>query len=107
MGLREFASFMHDYYCERGVEPPVPSFGHLSDLFASLDTRCVKKYVRAAERFNERESVAVIVNGTGLRFSRARAWQDKKYGNKAERTPWRMTHQAMNTERDVLACGNQ
>jgi hypothetical protein len=31
MGLREFSGFMRDYWRGRGVELPVPSFGHLSD----------------------------------------------------------------------------
>lgn len=98
MGLREFAGFMHDYWCGRGVELPVPSFGHLSDLFASLDITVRKKCVRAAERLNEGEPVTVIVDGTGLRFSHASAWYEKKYGKKAERTPWRMMHLAMDAE---------
>ena len=48
MGLREFAGFMHDYWRGRGVGLPIPSFGHLSDLFASLDIMLRKKCVRAA-----------------------------------------------------------
>ncbi|WOB77082.1 transposase [Achromobacter xylosoxidans] len=103
MGLREFAGFMHDYWRGRGVELPVPSFGHLSDLFASLDITVRRKCVRAAERLNEGEPVTVIVDSTGLRFSHAGAWYEKKYGKKAERTPWRMMHLAMDAEGDVLA----
>jgi hypothetical protein len=94
---------MHDYWRGRGVELPVPSFGHLSDLFASLDITVRKKCVRAAERLNEGEPVTVIVDSTGLRFSHAGAWYEKKYGKKAERTPWRMMHLAMDAEGDVLA----
>ncbi|CAE6872017.1 IS5 family transposase ISAzba3 [Paraburkholderia domus] len=103
MGLREFAGFMHDYWRGRGVELPVPSFGHLSDLFASLDITVRKKCVRAAERLNEGEPVTVIVDSTGLRFSHAGAWYEKKYGKKAERMPWRTMHLAMDAEGDVLA----
>jgi Transposase DDE domain len=103
LGLREFAGFMHDYWRGRGIELPVPSFGHLSDLFAALDITVRKKCARAAERLNEGEPVTVIVDSTGLRFSHASAWYEKKYGKKAERTPWRMMHLAMDAEGDVLA----
>ena len=42
-GLREFAGFMHDYWRVRKIELPVPSFGHLSDLFAALDIRSTQE----------------------------------------------------------------
>jgi len=103
LGLREFTGFMHDYWRGRGLDLPVPSFGHLSDLFATLDMNIRTKCTRAAERLNEGEPVTVIVDSTGLRFSHAGAWYEKKYGKKAERTPWRMMHLAMDAEGDVLA----
>jgi hypothetical protein len=96
-GLREFAGFMHDWRV-RKIELPVPSFGHLSDLFAALDIAVRKKCTRAAERLNEGEPVTVIVDSTGLRFSQASAWYEKKYGQKAACTPWRMMHLAMDAE---------
>jgi hypothetical protein len=67
LGLREFAGFMLDYWRERRIDLPVPSFGHLSDLFAELDIAVRKKCTRAAQRLNEGEPVTVIVDSTGLR----------------------------------------
>ena len=52
---------------------------------------------------NEGEPVTVIVDSTGLRFSHAGAWYEKKYGKIAPCTPWRMMHLAMDAEGDVLA----
>jgi hypothetical protein len=103
LGLREFAGFMHDYWREHRIDLPVPSFGHLSDLFAELDIAVRKKCTRAAQRLNEGEPVTVIVDSTGLRFSHAGAWYEKKYGKIAPCTPWRMMHLAMDAEGDVLA----
>lgn len=57
----------------RKIELPVPSFGHLSDLFAALDIAVRKKCTQ------------------------------KKYGKKAACTPWRMMHLATDAEGDVLA----
>lgn len=71
LGLREFTGFMRDY--GRGLDLPVPSFGHLSDLFATLDINIRTKCTRAVERLKEGEPVTVIVDSTGLRFPHAGA----------------------------------
>lgn len=94
-GLREFAGYMHDYWRERGIDLPVPSFGHLSDLFAGLDMTVRGRCTRAAGRVKDGEPVTVIVDSTGLRFSHAGAWYERKYGKPAPRTPWRVIHLAM------------
>ena len=62
LGLREFVGFMHDYWRGRGLALPVPSFGHLSDLFAALDMSMRRKCTCAAERLDEGEPVTVIVD---------------------------------------------
>src|SRR5580765_8030189 len=102
-GLREFAGFMHDYWRERGIDLPVPSFGHLSDLFAALDVGVQKRCTREAGRLNDGQPVTVIVDSTGLCFSHAGACYAKKYGKPAPCTPWRVMHLAMDAEGDVLA----
>ena len=61
----------HDYWRECGIDLPVPSFGHLSDLFAAeLDVTVRSRCTRAVERLKAVEPVTVIVDSTGLRFSR-------------------------------------
>lgn len=102
-GLREFAGYMHDYWRERGIDLPVPSFGHLSDLFAGLDIAVRSRCTRAAGRVKDGEPVTAIVDSTGLRFSHAGAWYERKYGKPAPCTPWRVMHLAMDAGGDVLA----
>jgi hypothetical protein len=37
LGMRQLAGYMEDYWKTLGLDIPVPSFGHLSDLFSKLD----------------------------------------------------------------------
>jgi Transposase DDE domain len=94
-GLRQFAGFMADYWQAHLPGMPVPSFGHLSDLFAKLDLLVQQQCTRTVERIKRGEKVAVIVDSSGLRFSNARDWYAKKYGKSASCEPWRMMHLAM------------
>ena len=101
-GLRQFAGFMTEYWQTRVPGIPVPSFGHLSDLFAVLDLSVQQSCSRTVDRIKRGESVSVIVDSSGLRFSNARAWYAKKYGKPAPCEPWRMMHLAMDVEGDIL-----
>jgi hypothetical protein len=101
-GLRQFAGFMQDYWQARFPDMPVPSFGHLSDLFAALDLSVEQQCSRTVERLKRGENVSVIVDSSGLRFSNARDWYAKKYGKSAPCEPWRMMHLAMDVKGDIL-----
>jgi Transposase DDE domain len=101
-GLRQFAGFMADYWQARVPGMRVPSFGHLSDLFAGLDLSVQQPCSRTAERIRRGEKVSVIVDSSGLRFSNARDWYAKKYGEAAHCEPWRMMHLAMDVNGDIL-----
>ncbi|MBR7964510.1 transposase [Burkholderia vietnamiensis] len=94
---------MRDYWRECGIDLPVPNFGHLLDLFAALDVGVRTHCSREAGRLNDGEPVTVIVDSTGLRFSHAGAWCEKKYGKPAHCTPWCVMHLATDTKGDVLA----
>lgn len=94
---------MHDKWPEHGIDLPVPSFGHQTDLFAPLDLSARSKCVRAAGRVNEGEPVTVIVDSTGPRFFHAGEWYEKKYGKPTPCTPRHVMHLAMDTEGDALA----
>jgi len=102
MGLRQFAGFMQDYWQVQGIDMPVPSYGHMSDLFAALDLSVQQQCSRTAERLKQGENVSVIVDSSGLRFSNARDWYAKKYGKPAPCEPWRMMHLAMDVKGDIL-----
>ena len=102
MGLRQFVGFMQDYWQARVPGMPVPSFGHLSDLFSALDLSIQQQCSRTDERLKRGENVSVIVDSSGLRFSNARDWYAKKYGQSAPCEPWRMMHLAMDVNGDIL-----
>ncbi|MFM0515212.1 hypothetical protein [Paraburkholderia sp. RL17-373-BIF-A] len=36
--------------------------------------------------------MTALVDSTGMNFGRASDWDEKKYGRKAARTPWRKVH---------------
>jgi hypothetical protein len=101
-GLRQFSGFMQDYWQARLPSMPVPSFGHLSDLFSMLDLSIQQQCSRTVERLKRGENVSVIVDSSGLRFSNAMDWYAKKYGRSAPHKPWRLMHLAMDVKGDIL-----
>jgi hypothetical protein len=65
----------------------MPSYGHLSDLFASLDVSITQLCDRLAARLKNGESISLIADRTWMRFSHAGEWYQKKYGKSPDRTP--------------------
>jgi hypothetical protein len=100
-GMRQITGYMEDYWETRGLDIPVPSFGHLSDLFAGLELRVRQRCERLAERLARGESVSIVVDSTGLSFGRASQWYEEKYGKKAGRTPWRKLHLSIDPDMNV------
>ena len=100
-GMRQITGYMEDYWATRGLDIPVPSFGHLSDRFASLALSVRQRCTRLAERLARGESVTLIVDSTGLTFGRASQWYEEKYGKKASRTPWRKMHLSIDPDMNV------
>jgi hypothetical protein len=102
-GMRQVSGYLADYWASQHLELPVPSFGHLCDLFAALNVSVTRRCDRLAERLKDGESVSLIVDSTGLRFSHAREWYEVKYGTSPDRTPWRKLHISMNLDWDIHA----
>jgi hypothetical protein len=71
---------------------PIPSYGHLSDLFAALNLSLWQQLSQVVERLTRGENVSVIVDSSGLRFSNVRDWYAKKYRQSAPCEPWWMMH---------------
>jgi len=86
-----------------GLDIPVPSYGHLSDLFSKLDITVKQRCKRLARRLANGEDVTVIIDSTGLSFDRASQWYEEKYGKKAARTPWRKMHLAIDPDMNIHA----
>jgi len=100
-GMRQITGYMEDYWQTRGLEIPVPSFGHLSDLFAGLDVGIKQRCQRLAKRLASGEALSIVVDSTGLRFGRASHWHQEKYGKKAGRTPWRKLHLSIDADMNM------
>jgi hypothetical protein len=102
-GMRQITGFMQDFWAVRGLDIAVPSFGHLSDLFATLELRVRQHCEQLAARLARGEALTVIVDSTGMRFGRASEWHRKKYGRAATRTPWRKVHLSIDPDMNVHA----
>ncbi|MFM0515781.1 hypothetical protein, partial [Paraburkholderia sp. RL17-373-BIF-A] len=66
--------FMEDYWSARGLTIAVPSFGQLSDRFATLKVEIRQRCERLAARLKRGEAVTAIVDSTGMNFGRASDW---------------------------------
>jgi len=96
-GMRQITGYMEDYWEMQGLDIAVPSFGHLSDLFAGLELRVKQRCGRLAKQLASGEAVSIVVDSSGLSFGRASQWYEEKYGKKAARTPWRKMHLSIDT----------
>ena len=100
-GMRQIAGYVQDYWKTLGLDIPVPSYGHLSDLFSKLHITVKQRCKRLARRLANGENVTVIIDSTGLSFDRASQWYEEKYGKKAARTPWRKMHLAIDPDMNI------
>jgi hypothetical protein len=102
-GMRQISGSMEDYWVVRGLDNPVPSFGHLSDRFAALELTVRQRCERLTQRLARGEAVSLIVDSTGMNFGRAGEWHEQKYGRKAAQTPWRKVHLSSDPDMNVHA----
>jgi hypothetical protein len=77
-GMRQITGYMEDYWASQGLDIPVPSFGHLSDLFAALDVKVTQRCERLARRLANGEDVSLIIDSTGMSFGRPSEWYEQK-----------------------------
>jgi hypothetical protein len=102
-GMRQITGYMGDYWAGQGLDIPVPSFGHLCDLFAALDVKVTQRCERLARRLARGEDTSIIIDSTGMSFGRASEWYEQKYGKKAAKTPWRKMHLSIDADMNVHA----
>jgi hypothetical protein len=62
---------MQDCWKTLGLDIPVPSFGHLSNLSSERDIAVKQRCKRLARRLANGEDVTVINDSTGLSLDRA------------------------------------
>ena len=100
-GLRQITGYFEDLWQTKKLEIPVPSFGHLSDLFADLPLKIRQFCETLKMRMERRESIDLILDSTGLRFGKASHWYETKYGRSCITTPWRKMHLSMDPEMNM------
>lgn len=102
-GMRQICGYLEDTWKIQGLDIPVPSFGHLSDLFETVSLQTKQHCKTLKKRLANGESVEAIVDSTGLKFNNALEWYLKKYGKQQERRSWRKLHIAMDKDFNNLA----
>ena len=97
-GMRQICGYIEDLWQTHNINIPVPSFGHLSDLFASVPLK-IKQFCKTLKkRLDKGETIDLIVDSTGIKFNNAMEWYNQKYGKKNERSVWRKMHIGMDPE---------
>lgn len=100
-GMWQITGWMQDYWNIRGLDIPVPSFGHLSDCFAKLSVSIKQHCTHLAKRLAKGESIDLIIDSMGLSFGRASAWYETKYGKQPRVTPWRKMHRSIDAHMNI------
>ena len=100
-GMRQITGFLEDFWRIKKLDIPVPSFGHLSDLFCALPLKVRQFCDKLAKRIAQGEPIDLIFDSTGLRFGKANHWYQTKYGKPCKQTPWRKLHISMDPQMNV------
>jgi len=100
-GMRQITGYFEDYWRLRGLDIPVPSFGHLSDLFSVLPVKIKQRCDKLAKRVARGESIDLILDSTGFRFGKASHWYETKYGKPCTNTPYRKLHFSMDSDMNM------
>jgi hypothetical protein len=100
-GLRQMTGYFEDLWKTKELDIPVPSFGHLSDLFEALPLKIRQFCETLKARIERGESVDLILDSTGLRFGKASHWYETKYGKPCINKPWRKMHLGTDPELNI------
>ena len=65
-GIRQMTGFFEDLWRTKTLDIPVPSFGHLSDLFSSLPIKVRQFCENLAKRIDKGESISLIFDSKSL-----------------------------------------
>lgn len=101
MGLRQVTGLLEDLWAQMEMDIPVPSFGTLSDAFASLSIEIQHFCDNVARRLIKGENIALIIDSTGMRFPKAQDWHENKYANRSVKRPTRKMHVSIDLDMDT------
>jgi hypothetical protein len=97
-GMRQIIGYFEDLWESKNLDIAVPSFGNLSDLFASLSPEVKQFCNKLKDKIAAGEPVSLILDATGFRFGRASHWYETKYNKTCKNRPWDKMHLGMDLE---------
>jgi hypothetical protein len=100
-GIRQLTGYFEDLWKSKNLKIQVPSFGHLSDLFATLPLKVKQFCNRLTGRINNGEAITLILDSSGVQFSHASHWYERKYNKPCKQRPWRKLHISMDPEQNM------
>lgn len=101
LGMRQITGYFEDFWRTKKLDIPVPSFGHLSDLFSAIPLKVRQFCSRLAKRIAQGESITLIFDSTGLCFGKASHWYETKYGKPCDQRPWRKLHLSIDPHMNI------
>jgi len=102
-GMRQITGFIEDLWRTKGLDIPVPSFGHLCDLFSKVSVEVKQFYNKIVTTIKNGEAIDLIVDSTGLTFGKASNWYETKYNKPCNNKPWKKMHIGLDFDTDMHA----
>ena len=100
-GIRQITGYFEDLWESKNLDIAVPSFGNLSDLFASLSVEVKQFCNKLRKKLEAGEDVSLILDATALRFGRASYWYETKYSKPCKNRPWSKMHMSMDPKMNI------
>jgi hypothetical protein len=101
--MRQMGGYFEDLWKTKGLDIPVPSFGHMCDMFSNISIETKQYCDKLVRRINNGESIDLILDVSRMRFDRASHWYETKYGKPCKNKPWRKLHISMDPEMNVFS----
>lgn len=100
-GIRQLTGFVEDLWKNKGLDIKVPSFGNLSDLFSKLPLSIKQFCNKLASKVRNGDKLDLIVDSSGMRFSKASYWYETKYNRPCNKRPWKKLHIGMDEDMNI------
>ena len=100
-GQRQITGYFEDLWKTKGLDIPVPSFGHLCDLFSQVSIKVKQFCNKICRRIKNGEPIDLIVDSTGLTFGKASNWYETKYNKPCNTKPWKKMHVSNDPDMNV------
>ncbi|WP_440030399.1 hypothetical protein [Chromobacterium amazonense] len=102
-GMCQVTGMMEDYWAQRHIDLPVPSFGHPSDLFAAQDPAVKQQCNKLISRLKRGENVSMTVDSAGMKSDGHGEWYEHQYNKAASPKELAKFHLGIDTELNCLA----